>query len=91
MSKASTYVTIKSPRGLHATPACMLAQTAMKFDSRIRIDYANGIVSAKNLMAVVALGVQPHQSFYIYADGEDAHEAIAALRDLIEVRNFDGE
>jgi phosphotransferase system HPr (HPr) family protein len=91
MDLVEQVVTIKTPRGLHATPACMLAQTAMRFDSAIRVEYKGKIINCKSLVRVVALGAGTGDKLILSAVGEDAKEAIAALVDLVEVRNFDGE
>lgn len=82
---------INTPRGLHATPACMLAQTTMKFKSRIKLHYKDDVINCKSLVHVVSLGVKTGETIQVFAVGDDAEEAVAALRNLVEVRNFDGE
>lgn len=86
-------VTIKNERGLHATPACMFAQTAMMYDSDITVELLGSSqpFNAKSLLHVVALGAKPGDVLRIEANGKDEHEAVAALIDLVENRNFDGE
>lgn len=87
------FVEIKNKRGLHATPACMLAQTAMKFKSKINVSHYDSynLVNAKSLVHVVSLGGKPGDLLRIQANGEDEEEAVTAIVDLVERRNFDGE
>jgi phosphocarrier protein HPr len=96
MQKA--VVTIKLERGLHATPAAMMAQTAMKFKSAIRFiaeSPSNPKVSrsmdGKDLIAVYLLQAKCGTEIKITAEGVDEDEAVAAIVDLVENRNFDGE
>ena len=84
-------VRIGTSRGLHATPACMLVQLAITFFSAITISINERKVNAKSIVGVLALGGQSGDILTITADGEDEEEAIAALVDLIDIRNFDGE
>ncbi len=91
MTYSEATVTVSTPRGLHATPAAMLSQLAMKFSSKIVVTYNGRVVNAKVLPLVVALGAKTGDKLQLQANGEDAEDAISALIDLIEVRKFDGE
>lgn len=84
---------IKNVRGFHATPACMFAQTAMQFESKIKVGHYDSerMVNAKALVLVVSLGGKTGDVLRVEATGADEEAAIAALTDLVERRNFDGE
>lgn len=92
----SVTVTVNTERGLHATPAAMLAQLCMKFTSHIRVSTVcaegnNITINAKNLIGVYALQAKKGTTLHISVEGEDEKEAVEAIVDLVETRNFDGE
>lgn len=97
LAKRSTgshiFLSLKNERGLHATPAAMFAQTAMKFKSKILVSHYDSpqVVDAKSLVHVVALGGKKGDLLRVFAKGEDEDEALAELEDLVHNRNFDGE
>ena len=79
---------VRNPSGLHARPAAAFVKAANTFKSEIRIanlsrDPAHE-VSARSLLAVLALGVSRGHQVRISAEGEDGEEAIRVLRELVE-------
>jgi phosphotransferase system HPr (HPr) family protein len=69
----------------------MLAQTAMQFKSRIAITFNDRVINGKSLVHVVSLGAKKGDKLGFSVHGDDEEKALAALVDLIKVRNFDGE
>lgn len=79
---------VRNPSGLHARPAALFVKTANGFASEIRIanlsrDPAHE-VSARSLLAVLALGVSRGHRVRISAEGTDGEQAIRALSELVE-------
>jgi phosphotransferase system HPr (HPr) family protein len=78
---------IKNEVGLHARPAALFVQTAGKFKSAITVQ--NGAVSAnaKSILHVLTLGAENGAVITVVAEGEDADDALKALKELVE-NNF---
>jgi len=70
--------------GLHARPAALFVQTARKFKSTIRVRLGDKVADAKNLLKVLSLGADYGAVITIEAEGEDAEEAVKALKELVE-------
>ena len=80
-------LTVQNIHGLHARPAAKLVTTASRFSAEIKLQNLtthSQIVSAKSINQVMLLGVRQGHEIAINATGEDAAEALAALRKLIE-------
>ncbi len=83
----SFTLTVNHPVGLHARPAAKFVQTAARFQSKIEatnLTKGNGPVNAKSALKVLTLAVQQGHQIRLQADGPDAEEALAALRELVE-------
>ncbi len=81
---------VRNRLGLHARPAAQFVSTAARFQSTVMVrnvttgsDWAN----AKSINQIATLGVRQGHEIAIVADGPDAEEVLAALRDLVE-QNF---
>ncbi len=73
-------MTVGHPEGLHARPAARFVQTARRFHSRVRVLYNGREADAKSLLSLLALGVEQGAVVTLRAEGEDAGEALDALR-----------
>lgn len=80
-------VVVKHEAGLHARPASLFVKLAKQFSSDIKITSSGKTVSAKSLVLIITLAVQPNTEIEVRADGSDEQEAITALVGLVE-RNF---
>lgn len=86
----STILTLTNLHGLHARPAARFVQTAARFKAEVAVaDLTNGKgpVSARSLNAIATLGAVEAHQISISASGEEARQALAALKVLIE-ENF---
>lgn len=72
--------------GLHARPASMFVQTAMRFRSTIDLTCNGRQVDAKRILQVLQLGAGHGAELQVRATGEDANEALAALDELVRTR-----
>jgi phosphocarrier protein FPr len=73
---------LRNPLGIHARPAAQFVFTASRFKSDIRIRNATTdtvAVSAKSINRITTL-----DRITITAEGPDAEDALAALKDLVE-------
>ena len=79
---------VGNPSGLHARPAALFVKTAGGFAADVQVTNLtrnpDKSTAARSLLGVLALGVSAGHEIRISADGDDADEAIATLRDLVE-------
>ncbi len=90
MPVMETRLIITNKVGLHARPAALLVQTAAQFQSKIQVQLGERVVNAKSILSVMKLGATVGSTIVVRAEGEDAEQALAALRDLV-YRKFDEE
>jgi len=76
--------TVDYPAGLHARPASRWVETARGFAARVQVRHADQVADAKNLVALLRLGLRAGERVVISADGRDASAALAKLRSIIE-------
>ncbi len=86
-STSEMILVVSNPHGLHARPAAEFVKTAARFMSDITVENLSerrGPVNAKSITAVLILGVSQGHRIRLSAKGEDAGEALAAIRSLME-------
>ncbi len=76
-------VKVANRSGLHARPAALFVQTAKKFSSRIVVKKAGKSADSKNILQVLALGVDMGDEIELVAEGPDEEQAIEELRKLL--------
>ncbi len=81
---ATRVVTVANAQGLHARPADLVARTASRYRSRIEIIKGGERVDAKSVLGLLTLGAYRGVELTIYANGDDAEDALDALVDLFE-------
>jgi phosphotransferase system HPr (HPr) family protein len=93
----SVRLVVRNPSGIHARPAALFVRTAGRFRSTITITNVTrgkGPVNAKSILSVIPLGLPKGTEIEVAAEGEDAEEAIAAIREAVESglgETLDGE
>ena len=80
---------VEHPVGLHARPAALFVQTAKKFQSDIKVRHGDKEANAKSILGVLTLGAGQGAVVTIRAEGEDAEEALKAIKKLFD-DNFGG-
>lgn len=85
MQKAT--VIVRHEAGLHARPAAQFVKLAKQFNADIKVTSKEKTVSAKSMVLLMTLAVQPNTSIELTASGADEQEAVDALVKLVE-RNF---
>ena len=81
--KASENLTIVNKLGLHLRAAAELVKVANKFKSQIIIHHGVQNVNAKSLMGLMTLASAKGTELEFTAEGDDAKEALAALKALL--------
>jgi phosphotransferase system HPr (HPr) family protein len=85
--KTELSIVVKHPVGLHARPAALFVQAAMKHASAIRVNNVTSgsePVDAKSILGVLTLGVMQDHEIHIEAVGEDSEQAVDELKALIQ-------
>ena len=75
-------VEVVNSQGLHARPAHQIVLTANKFPCTIRVVKDGTDVDAKSIMELMMLAAEKGVTLSIRAQGGQADEAVAALKDL---------
>ena len=87
----SAELTIANKLGLHARAAAKLTQIASSFQSEVWLTRNRRRVNAKSIMGVMMLAAGNGASVTVEAEGLDADEAVAAIRELVAGRFGEGE
>ena len=77
--------------GLHARAAAKLVTLASQFNSDIQIARNGQKVNGKSIMGVMLLAASKGSTITVYADGEDAEDAVQQIGDLIARRFEEAE
>jgi phosphocarrier protein HPr len=88
-SVCETLLEIKNPDGLHMRPAMQFVDLASQFDSDIQVRNADIEVDGKSIMQMSMLAATCGTRLTLRASGVDAEQALEALRDLVEIKQFD--
>ncbi len=83
MNKLEKEITIMNSQGLHARPAAIFVQIAVKFDSRITVKKGDETVNGKSIMGILMLGAQYLNKITLVAEGRDAEQAMAELEGFL--------
>jgi phosphocarrier protein len=63
----------------------MFVKLAQRFNSQIMVSHESHRVEARSIMDLLTLGAGPGTELVLEATGDDAHEAVEALAQLVEV------
>ncbi|KYO50236.1 phosphoenolpyruvate--protein phosphotransferase [Tistrella mobilis] len=76
--------TVDYPTGLHARPASVWADTARRFQARIRIRHGGEAADAKNMIPLLQLGLKQGDSVRVSAEGADAARALQQMKAVMD-------
>jgi phosphocarrier protein FPr len=79
----SPPVVIASEAGLHARPAAVVAATARRFDSDVRLVKGGREANARSVVSIMMLEVGSGDAVTVVARGEDAGPAVEAVAQAI--------
>jgi len=80
--KLTEKMSIVNKLGLHLRAAAELVKVANKFKCQVTIHHGVQNVNVKSLMGLMTLAAGRGTELEFAAEGEDAKEALAALREL---------
>lgn len=83
---SSREVTIVNHLGLHARAAARFVNLAKQYNASIDVERKGRRVNGKSIMGVMMLAAAQGSNLMLYAEGDDAQEALEALADLIAQR-----
>ena len=72
-----------NPQGLHARPAALFVQIAMKYDSVIVLRKDEEKVNGKSIMGILMLAAERNSKIMIEANGADAEQAVKELEEFL--------
>ncbi|MBY0111363.1 MAG: HPr family phosphocarrier protein [Phycisphaerales bacterium] len=90
MARVETTVTITNRLGLHARPAMTFVDLASTFNCEVQVKKDDTEVDGKSIMQMMMLAAAQGSSLCIVCDGDDAADAAAKLKGLVE-SGFDEE
>ncbi len=76
-------VTIINKLGLHARAAAKLVSLASKFSCDIQVSKEGRQVNGKSIMGVMMLAASKNSTITLITDGEDEHQALEEMENLI--------
>ncbi|MCB9771150.1 MAG: HPr family phosphocarrier protein [Candidatus Omnitrophica bacterium] len=79
MARIEKEILVKNAQGLHARPAALFVQTAVKFDSTLTVKKDEESVNGKSIMGLLMLGIQQNTNITLIAEGEDAEALVGEL------------
>ncbi len=83
-----TPLIIKNKLGLHARASAKLVKEASRYASTIALIAANNErVNAKSIMGIMMLAAKQGAELTLSIDGEDEHDALNGITDLVD-NNF---
>ena len=82
-------VEIKNADGLHMRPAMQFVDVSSQFSCNVTVSNDKTEVNGKSIMEMSMLAATCGTKLKIKAEGADAQEAAAALRELVEDKMFD--
>jgi phosphocarrier protein HPr len=81
-------LTVINKLGIHARPAAMFVKIANRFRCDVFVEKDGEKVNGKSIMGLMMLAAGPGSKLTVYAQGADAHQAVAELEALLK-RKFD--
>ncbi|MCI8860572.1 MAG: HPr family phosphocarrier protein [Lachnospiraceae bacterium] len=80
----SQKLIVKNESGLHARPAGILAQAAMKCSSNVFILVGERKVQVKSILNLMAAGIKCGTEIELQCEGENEEQELKTLVELIE-------
>ena len=79
-------IKIENEIGLHARPASLFIQEAIRYQSDIEVVKDDKKYNGKSIMGVLSMSASKGQTITIRATGEDEEEAVDTLIDLVKTK-----
>lgn len=75
----SKVVKVNLAADAEARPVAVLVQKASQFESKVYIESGDKKINAKSIMGMMSLGLVQDTEVIVYAEGDDAQEAVDEL------------
>ncbi|MBQ4059444.1 MAG: HPr family phosphocarrier protein [Lachnospiraceae bacterium] len=75
----SKVVKVNLVADAEARPVAVLVQKASQFESKVYIESGDKKINAKSIMGMMSLGLTQDTEVIVYAEGDDAQEAVDEL------------
>ena len=75
----SEKVKVNLAADAEARPVAVLVQKASQFESKVYIESGDKKINAKSIMGMMSLGLAQDTEVIVYAEGDDAQEAVNEL------------
>ena len=82
MPELQEEILVVNSLGIHARPAAALVQCVLAYESDVHISCNGSRVNAKSIMGLLTLAATRGSRLTVTCKGEDAEEAIKAVRAL---------
>lgn len=79
MPKIEKEITVRNAQGLHARPAAIFVQIAVRYEANISVTKEGETVNGKSIMGILMLGAEQGGVVKIIADGADANKLVNEL------------
>ena len=77
---------VQNKMGIHARPAAMIVRITNKFRAEVLVEKDEEQVNGKSIMGLMMLAAAQGSELTVSTQGDDAEQALAALRELVENR-----
>jgi phosphocarrier protein HPr len=77
---------IVNRKGLHARASAKFVQTVERFDAAVTVTRSGETVGGRSIMGLLTLGAAQGTTITVTAEGPDAPDSLAALKDLVANR-----
>ena len=84
MSAVEEEMMILNKLGMHLRPAQQFVQTVLKFQCDVYLQKDSQRVNAKSIMGLLTLAASQGARLLVICDGDDADEAMNAVRELLD-------
>ena len=82
--RCSLEIEVVNSQGLHARPAHQVVMLANQFPCKLLVCKGDVEVDGKSIMSRMMLAAEKGSKLILVADGEQASEAVHAMKDLFE-------
>lgn len=90
-SRIERTVMICNAKGLHARASAKFVQTASRFKSKVTVTKDGQSVTGTSIMGLMMLAAGRGTELDLTAEGEDAHDAMIAICELVANKFGEGE
>lgn len=95
---AGVTVAITNKKGLHARAAAKFVKVVANFSAQVQVkklgqngEEDSAVVGGSSILGLMMLGADPGSKLALSADGEQAEQVLAALKELVANKFGEGE